>query len=207
MKQLLIEHFPLKIDRQSLNESVRSGGKLILEGVIQRANAKNQNGRIYPKEILEREIENYISGPIAQNRAMGELDHPESQVVNLKNVSHNLIKCWWEGDDVIGRLEILPTPSGNIAKALIESGITLGISSRAMGSIANLDENTVEVQDDLSLVCWDLVSEPSTHQAFVREVGLNENYIPQQRSNSKYQNLNEIVSDIICFQTGICCIK
>ena len=107
----------------------------------------------------------------------------------------------------MGRLEILPTPSGNIAKALIESGITLGISSRAMGSISNLDENTVEVQDDLSLVCWDLVSEPSTHEAYVREVGLNENYNPNKQRSTKYTQLNEIVSDIICFQTGICCIK
>jgi len=207
MKKLLIEHFPLQINKQSLNEAVRTGGKVILEGIIQRADAKNQNGRIYPREILEREIEKYIEGPVSQNRAMGELDHPESQVVNLKNVSHNIIKVWWQGDDVMGRLEILPTPSGNIAKALIESGITLGISSRAMGSIANLDENTVEVQDDLALVCWDLVSEPSTHEAYVREVGLNENYTPQYNKPQKYQALNEIVSDIICFQTGICCIK
>ena len=103
----------------------------------------------------------------------------------------------------MGQIEILPTPSGNIAKALIEAGCTVGISSRAMGSVQTLGEGTVEVQDDLSLACWDLVSEPSTQQAFVREVGLNENYIP--KIENEYQKINEILSDIVCSQTGICC--
>lgn len=207
MKQLLIDHFPIKITKSTLLEgSGRYAGKLILEGIIQRANAKNQNGRVYPREILERELQKYIEGPVNEKRAYGELDHPESQVVNLKNVSHNILEIWWDGDNVMAKLEILPTPSGDIAKALIESGCSLGISSRAMGSVTNLDENTVEVQDDLSLVCWDLVSEPSTHQAFVTPVnGLNENKTKQ--TSNKYSQLNEIISDIICSHTGVCCIK
>lgn len=204
--KLLIEYYPISWTKKEINESLaRNGGKLILEGIIQRANAKNQNGRIYPKNLLEREIEKYIQGPVNEKRAFGELDHPESQVVNLKNVSHNIIKIWWDGDDVKAQLEILPTPSGDIARAIIEAGCSLGISSRAMGSVQSLGEGTVEVQDDLSMVCWDLVSEPSTHQAFVHKVGINENFIPIQ--SPKYAKLNEIISDIICSQTGICCIK
>jgi hypothetical protein len=203
--QLLIEHFNLKVDQQLLSESRKLGGKFILEGIIQRADAKNQNGRIYPKQILEREIQKYIDGPVNEKRAFGELDHPESQVVNLKNVSHNILNIWWDGDDVKAKIEILNTPSGNIAKALVEAGCTLGISSRAMGSVQNLGEGTVEVQDDLSLVCWDLVSEPSTHGAFMEQVGLNENYQP--KINTKYNKINEVVSEIICQITGVCCIK
>lgn len=209
MQQLLIEHFPLKITKQTINESLgKNRGKLILEGIIQRANAKNHNGRVYPKNILERELQKYIEGPIREKRAYGELDHPESQIVNLKNVSHNILEVWWDGDDVYGRIEILPTPSGDIAKSLIESGCTLGISSRAMGSVQSLDENTVEVQDDLSLVCWDLVSEPSTHQAFIKPVGeLNENKKLDQSQTDNYKQINEIISDIICFHTGVCCLN
>ncbi len=206
MKQLLIEHFTLKVDEKLINESRKLDGKLILEGIIQRADAKNQNGRVYPRHILEREIQKYIEGPVNERRAFGELDHPDSQIINLKNVSHNILKIWWEGDDVKARIEILPTPSGNIARALIEANCALGISSRAMGSVQNLGEGTVEVQDDLNLVGWDLVSEPSTQGAFMEQkIGLNENYIPKQ--NEKYQVLNEIISEIVCHSTGICCIK
>jgi hypothetical protein len=207
MKKLLIEHFPLEITKKTLTESAnKMGGPLILEGIIQRANAKNHNGRVYPKDILEREIQTYIEGPVTEKRAYGELDHPESQVINLKNVSHNILEIWWDGDDVKAKLQILPTPSGDIAKALIQSGCSLGISSRAMGSVQNLDENTVEVQDDLSLVGWDLVSEPSTHQAFVKEVGgLNESISKKQPG--KYHQINEIISDIICSHTGVCCLN
>jgi len=205
MKQLLIEHFPLQINRQSLLEDIKSGGDLILEGIIQRANAKNQNGRVYPKEILEREIEAYKQGPIAEHRSTGELDHPDSQVINLKNVCHRITEVWWDGDDVKAKLLILDTPSGNIVKALIKGGVQIGISSRAMGSVQNLGEGTVEVQDDLSLVCFDIVSEPSTQGAFVKPIGINENYQPQ--INTKYNKLNEIISDIICFESGVCCLR
>lgn len=206
MQQLLIEHFNLKVDEKLITESRKLGGKLILEGVIQRANAKNQNGRVYPKNILERELKKYIEGPIRERRAFGELDHPESQIVNLKNVSHNITDIWWNGDDVYGRIEILDTPSGQIAKAIIEAGCSLGISSRAMGSVQTLGEGTVEVQDDLSMVCWDLVSEPSTQGAFMEQkTGLYENV--NHQNTTKYEKINDIISDIICLQSGICCIK
>lgn len=128
-----------------------------------------------------------------------------SQVINLKNVCHRITEVWWDGDDVKAKLLILDTPSGNIVKALIKGGVQIGISSRAMGSVQNLGEGTVEVQDDLSLVCWDIVSEPSTQGAFVKPIGLNENYQPQ--INTKYNKLNEIISDIICFESGVCCLR
>ena len=206
MQQLLVEHFTLKVDPKLITESKRLGNKLVLEGVIQRANAKNQNGRVYPKNILLREIQNYIDGPVKERRAFGELDHPESQIVNLKNVSHNITDIWWNGDDVFGRIEILDTPSGQIAKAIIEAGCSLGISSRAMGSVETLAEGTVEVQDDLSMVCWDLVSEPSTQGAFMEQKNnLYEN--KTQPINNKYNQINNIISDIICINSGICCIN
>lgn len=206
MKQLLIEHFPLKINKKTITEGIgKVGGKFLLEGIIQRADAKNQNGRIYPRNILEREIDRYIQGPVTEKRAFGELDHPDSQVINLKNVSHNILKIWWDGDDVKAQLEVLDTPSGNIAKALINAGCTLGISSRAMGSVQSLGEGTVEVQDDLSMLGFDFVSEPSTQNAFMGMVGINENYIP--KTNSKYDKLNEIISEIVCSQTGMCCLR
>lgn len=206
MPQLLIEHFPLSLPKNYLQESLsQNGGKLVLEGIIQRANAKNQNGRVYPRDILEREIQKYIEGPVNENRATGELDHPDSQIINLKNVCWKITKIWWEGDDVKARLEVLNTPSGNIVKALVEGNVRIGISSRAMGSVQNLGEGTVEVQDDLSMVCWDCVSEPSTQNAWVDPIGLNENYIP--KVNTKYTKLNEIISEIICSETGICCLR
>jgi hypothetical protein len=146
-----------------------------------------------------------MEGPVKENRAMGELDHPESSVINLQNVSHNIKRCWWEGDDVMGDVEILPTPAGNILKALFASGITVGISSRGMGSVKeNMSEGTVEVQDDFELLCWDFVSTPSTHGAFMTPKGrsLQEGKIVVPEY--KYTNVNNIIRDIICDNTGTC---
>ena len=144
-----------------------------------------------------------MEGPVKEKRALGELDHPESSVINLQNVSHNVVKCWWDGDDVMGDVEILPTPAGNILKALFGSGITIGISSRGMGSVSdNLSEGTVEVQDDYDLLCFDFVSTPSTQGAFLSPKGLNEGKI--QISPYKYTNINNIIRDIICDNTGTC---
>jgi hypothetical protein len=208
MPQVLIEYIPFKPLPQSLHEArMNPTRNLIVEGVVQRANAKNENGRVYPAEILRREVEKYIEGPIAQNRALGELDHPESSVINLKNVCHNIQKLWWDGDDLFGRIEVLDTPSGNILKNLFLNNITVGISSRGMGSVKPLSENTVEVQDDFDLVCWDFVSTPSTHGAYMKPVGgLNESkqYI---NTYDKYSRINSLVTDIICSQTGVCCIR
>lgn len=143
-----------------------NSGRLLLKGVMQRKQQKNQNGRVYPDHILEREVEKYQQ-LISERRALGELDHSTESIINLKNVSHNVIECYFEGNDVIGTIEILPTPCGNIAKALIQSGIKLGISSRGLGSVKRLAEGTLMVQDDFELVCFDLVSNPSTRGAFM----------------------------------------
>ena len=203
-KSLLIE-YALFTPKSTVLTEGKGDRNLMVEGVIQRADAKNQNGRVYPKTILEREVERYIDGPVAENRALGELDHPESMVINLKNVSHNIKKLWWNGDDLMGKVEVLPTPSGNILKELFLNKITVGISSRGMGSVQPLGEGTVEVQDDFELLCWDFVSTPSTQGAFMTPTGLSEGYKPQH--TSKYSKINSLVSDIICSQSGVCCIR
>ena len=203
-KQLLIERISnFTLTPQLLQESVRvNKGRLIVEGVVQRADAKNGNGRVYPKDTLEREVQKYKDTYIKENRALGELDHPESPIINLKNVCHNILDLWWEGDDVKGKIEILPTPSGNILKELLLAGITVGISSRAMGSVKQIGE-TVEVQDDLDIVCWDFVSTPSTQGAFMEVVNesLNHNASKQQ---PQLQKINELITDILCNRAGFC---
>ena len=206
---LLTEYRPFNINKRLAEQAIKENKPLLVSGVIQRAEAENQNKRIYPKEILQREIQNYIDGPVKEKRAMGELDHPESSVINLQNVSHNITKCWWDGDDVMGEFEILSTPAGNILKALFAAGLTIGVSSRGMGSVEeSLNENgdpTVTVQDDFELLCWDFVSTPSTHGAFVSPVGggsLQEGKI--QIPKYKYTNVNNIIRDIICDNTGVC---
>ena len=204
-KKLLVDVRPFDVSADKINESIsENNGKLIVKGVLQRAEAKNQNGRIYPKEILEREINKYISGPVREKRALGELDHPESSVINLQNVSHNVTKVKMIGDDVYGEVEILPTPAGKILQALFASGITVGISSRGMGSVQEGSNGTVEVQDDFELLCFDFVSTPSTHGAFMTPVGraLQEGKI--QVPEYKYTNVNNIIRDIICDNTGVC---
>ena len=179
---------------EQINESIsKNNGKLIVGGVMQRGDAFNQNQRRYPIDVLKREADKYKKSFIAESRALGELDHPESSVVNLSNASHNILDLWWEGNDLMGRLEILPTPSGNIAKELLKAGIRLGISSRGMGSVKNLGEGKVEVENDFEIVCWDLVSNPSTQGAFMHS--LNEGV--QQKTTNKYTKINSLISDII----------
>jgi hypothetical protein len=209
MKELLTEFLPFIVTPQQLREAFEKDkrqGLFSVEGVIQRANTKNQNGRIYPKALLEREFEKYVKGPVAERRALGELDHPESGVINLKNVSHNFTKIWWEGDDVYGRMEILPTPSGNILKELFQAKITVGVSSRGMGSVRPLGENTVEVQDDFELLCIDAVSTPSTHGSFVKPKTsgspLQEGRI--MTKTHKYSQVNSLITEILCNRAGFC---
>lgn len=162
MKKLLIE---TNLFEGRINED--DSGRTIVKGVLQRAGAENQNGRVYPKRILEREVDKYQT-LIKERRALGELDHPDSSVINLKNVSHNVREVHWEGNDLIGTVEVLPTPSGNILKELLRADILLGISSRGMGSTEPLSENRVQVGEDFELIGWDFVSNPSTHGAFMR---------------------------------------
>lgn len=164
MNNLLIETrlFEGKVDEDE-------GGRTIVKGILQRAGAENQNGRIYPREILEREAKKYET-LIKERRALGELDHPDSSVINLKNVSHNVREIHWDNDDLVGTVEILPTPSGNILKELLRAGILLGISSRGMGSVTPMrgaDSGKVTVGEDFELIGWDFVSNPSTHGAFM----------------------------------------
>jgi len=171
MKNLLIE---TNLFEGRVNED--SSGRTMVKGILQRAGAENQNGRVYPKEILEREIGKYQT-LIKERRALGELDHPDSSVINLKNVSHNIKEVHWEGNDVVGTVEILPTPSGNILKELLRAGILLGISSRGMGSTQPMKDNKLLVGEDFELIGWDFVSNPSTHGAFMTP--MNESVINQ----------------------------
>ena len=200
---LLTEYRPFHVNKQLIEASIKENKPLTVKGIIQRAEAKNQNGRIYPKEILLREIKKYVEGPVRERRALGELDHPESSVINLQNVSHNIVEIKIKGNDVYGTFEILSTPAGNILKELFRNGITVGVSSRGMGSVEeSLNEGTLEVQDDFELLCWDFVSTPSTHGAYVSPGGINESKI--QIPEYKYTNVNNIVRDIICDNTGVC---
>ena len=207
INMLLTEYRPFQVDKMLVEQSINENKPLVVKGVIQRAESKNQNGRIYPKEILMREIKKYVAGPVRERRALGELDHPDSSVINLQNVSHNVTKIKMVGDDVYGEVEILSTPAGNILKELFRNGITVGISSRGMGFVQESGNGTVEVQDDFELLCWDFVSTPSTHGAFMKPAGraiqeLQEGKI--QVPEYKYTNVNNIIRDIICDNTGVC---
>ena len=169
MKQLIVDYIPFEITPQQITESMSTNdGKLVVKGVLQRAEAKNQNGRVYPKELLMREAKKYTENFIQQKRALGELDHPDSSVVNLQNASHNVMEMHFNGNDLVGTVEVLGTPSGNILKELFKSGIKLGISSRGLGSVEAIGENGAQqVQPDFELIAFDFVSNPSTHGAFL----------------------------------------
>jgi|TARA_R100000081_G_scaffold87559_1_gene58187 hypothetical protein len=202
-KSLLVEYMPFQpIGPISEQAGAKFGipGGLVVQGILQRAGAKNQNGRIYPKSVLAREAKKYQKEYVDQNRALGELDHPESSVVNLNNVSHNVLKMWWDGDDLKGAVQILETPAGKILKSLFDAGITLGISSRGLGSVKELyKESAVEVQEDFELICFDFVSNPSTHGAFLRP--MNESVSKNKIKN--YKNVNNIITSILC-DSGKC---
>ena len=204
MKNLIVDYLPFEIKPEQINESMKeNNGKLIVRGVLQRAEAKNQNGRVYPREILQREAKKYTKEFIAQRRAMGELDHPESSVVNLQNVSHNIKDMHWEGDNLLGTVEVLGTPSGNILKELFKSGIKLGISSRGMGSVEQVSEadgDVIKVGDDFELIAFDFVSNPSTHGAFMYPDGVNESVDKTQtvgRTCGEYCKVESVINDIM----------
>jgi len=198
MMNLLREYYELcegGICQDLLTEAekqfVKNGG-LMLSGKIQEGDRKNGNGRIYPAKILEREVENYRK-VVEQNRALGELDHPESSIINLNNVSHMVVDVWMDGKTVMGKLKVLDTPSGNILKSLIEGGAQLGISSRGLGSVNQRAGETV-VQDDFQLICFDIVSDPSTPGAFMR---VTENKNKQETNFNKYYKINRLINEII----------
>jgi hypothetical protein len=201
MKQVIVDYIPFEISPQQINEAMKeNNGKLIVKGVLQRAEAKNQNGRVYPRNILVRESKKYDENFVKQNRALGELDHPDSSVVNLQNVSHNVKEMHFEGDNLVGTCEILTTPSGNILRELFKNGIKLGISSRGLGSVEMVQEangDTVsKVGDDFELIAFDFVSNPSTHGAFLHP--MNESVDNQQgRTCGDYCRAEDIINHII----------
>ena len=194
--KLLTEWTPFQYDKKKLlKERQMNGGKMMLKGIIQRANTLNQNGRIYPQSILEREIVNYQK-LIQENRALGECDHPESSVVELKNVSHIVREAKMQGDDVYGVIEILDTPSGKIIQSLIESGVTLGISSRGVGSTKRQGDTQI-VQDDFQLICFDMVSEPSTPGAFMLREGKEISKSEALKNFNNSDKIDRIFNDIL----------
>ena len=199
MKQLLIEHMPFKVDKLLVEQSIKENKPLRVGGIIQRAGVKNHNGRIYEQKILEREIKKYIDGPVREKRALGELDHPESSVINLNNVSHNIVEVTMKGGDVHGVVEILTTPAGNILKELFRCGVTVGISSRGMGSVEENSDGVLMVQEDFDLLCFDFVSTPSTPGAYMSP--MNEGV---STPTTDYTRVNNVIRDIICDNTGIC---
>ncbi len=167
-------------------------GGMILSGIMQKADTQNGNGRVYPARVLMREVENYKK-LVKERRALGELDHPDDSVINLKNASHMVTDVWFEGKDVMGKVQVLNTPSGNILRSLVESGVKLGISSRGMGSVSESQGATV-VEDDFQLICFDFVSEPSTPNAFMmreaKEFGDSNVF-------TKADKINRLLNDII----------
>ena len=202
MKQVIVDYIPFSITPTQINEAMKeNNGKLVVKGVLQRAEAKNQNGRVYPREILVRESKKYDENFVKQNRALGELDHPDSSVVNLQNVSHNVKEMHFEGDNLVGTVEILTTPSGNILKELFKNGIKLGISSRGLGSVEMVQEangDTVsKVGDDFELIAFDFVSNPSTHGAFLYPMNESVNNSQQGRTCGEYCKAEDIINHII----------
>jgi hypothetical protein len=203
MKQLLVDYLPFEVKPDQIVESMKENqGRLVVRGVLQRAESKNQNGRVYPREVLMREAKKYAKEFIGQNRAMGELDHPESSVVNLTNVSHNIKEMHWEGDNLLGTVEVLGTPSGNILTELFKSGIKLGISSRGMGSVETVSEGdgepSQEVQPDFELIAFDFVSNPSTHGAFMYPMKESVNKeVPVGRTCGEYCKVESLINDIM----------
>ena len=191
-KKLLIETNTIKVSPSQLTENVnKENGNLMVEGILATAEVKNGNGRYYKKELWDREMEKYDQ-LVKERRSMGELDHPESTVINLKNVSHIVTDYDWDGDKLMGKIEILPTPSGNILKELIRNGITVGVSSRGMGSLEQ-NGSVMEVQDDFELLCWDFVSTPSNPGSFMSVLQEGKETITYD-----YTKVNNVIREILC---------
>ena len=206
--QLLIEYSVFK-PLSHLKEGLRGNGNMIVVGKLSSADIPNANSRIYPHDILMSQAQKYAEGPIKERRAFGELDHPETSIINLNNVSHNIMEIWWEGKDLYGRVEILATPSGNILKTLFENNLSVGISSRAMGSVTQIGEGLVQVEDDLDLIGWDFVSTPSNWGSYMYpEVKNNlKESVDYSTKIDKYNRASKLISEIICNLSGECCLS
>lgn len=197
-KTLLVEVLPFK---PTLSESTVNGKSIFeVTGILQRAEAQNQNGRVYSKKILERECKKYEENFIKTGNAYGELDHPDSSVVSLKNASHVVKELWWKENDLYGKIQLLNTPSGNIVKSIVEDGHTIGISSRGTGTVEKTRESILSVQDDFELICWDFVSNPSTHGAFMKH-SLQESFSPAVKEYPK--KIDSLIREILC-ETNEC---
>ena len=191
MSQLLIET-NLWNSNSMLTENVsKENGNIVVSGILATCEVKNGNGRYYSRELWERELDKYAEF-VNGRRATGELDHPESSVINLKNVSHVITETWWDNDHVMGKIEILKTPSGQILEALIKAGVTVGVSSRGMGSLEQRGE-VMEVQDDFELLCWDFVSTPSNPGSFMGVLAEG-----KQQNLTDYSQVNNTIRDILC---------
>lgn len=196
---LLTEWAPFSYDSKNiLEQRAANGGKLIMKGILQKAETLNQNGRVYPRDILEREVRNYQKF-IRENRALGECDHPDSSVVELKKVSHIIREAHMEGNICYGTVEILDTPCGKILQSLVEAGVTLGISSRGVGSTRKSGDHQI-VQDDFQLICWDFVSEPSTPGAFMMREGRQVNQSELSRTFNRSDRIDRIFNDILTWK-------
>jgi len=197
--KLLTEWAPFSYDAKSIKESrEQNGGKLIMKGILQKADTLNQNGRMYPRDILEREVRNYQKF-IRENRALGECDHPDSSVVELKKVSHIVREAFMDGNVCHGVVEILDTPCGKILQSLVEAGVTLGISSRGVGSTKKSGDHQI-VQDDFQLICWDFVSEPSTPGAFMMREGIQVRPSDLTRTFNRSDRIDRIFNDILTWK-------
>jgi len=209
-KTLIVDVTTFKINPKLVLESeAKNNGKVIVTGVVQRANSKNANGRVYPKQLLMREQKKYTKERVESRTAIGELDHPESSVVSLKNGSHHINKLWWDGDDLLGEIEILTDlPNGRIVRDYLKAGITIGISSRGLGSVKTMKEDgTVQVEDDFEIITWDFVSNPSTQGAYMEQVkeskgsrlvseGKNMNTLMKQEIE-KTKKINYLINQIL----------
>jgi len=169
-----------------------AGGGMILSGIMQIADTVNGNGRVYPYDVLMKEMKNYQK-LVKECRALGELDHPEDSVINLKNASHMITEVWWDGKSVMGKAKVLDTPSGKILRSLVESGVTLGISSRGMGSVTEANGQTT-VEEDFQLICFDFVSEPSTPGAFMMKEAKDYN----NQVFTKADRINRLLNEALC---------
>jgi len=196
MARLLREFVQLTYDQKMIQEAIEANKPVLFTAILQRANAINQNKRIYPRHILEREVENYKKA-IQEGRACGELDHPDSSVVSLKNISHAIRDVWWDGDNVLGKVEVLDTTAGNEARKLLKNGIRVGISSRAVGETHKTNEGYEEVDESLMLICFDLVSEPSTQGAWLMREGKEVDIQEVRKMMSKVDRVNRAVNEIL----------
>ena len=157
-------------DVQVITEGKGADKKLYIEGVFLQSEIKNRNGRMYPFSVLEKEVDRYNEEYVKTSRALGELGHPDGPTVNLDRVSHRITSLRAEGNNFIGKAQILNTPNGNIAKALLEEGVKLGVSSRGMGSIDKREDCGVVMDDFMLATAADIVADPSAPDAFVNGI-------------------------------------